>query len=516
MGPAHLRTAAAALGLLLGAAAAPAGEAAVLERFRKAFEGGAPAAERAAAAREAKGLDSRAAAEAVLAALGPVLERVEALGKRRTAVREEVRALKGDRDGETEFPTDTVRRMQALHAEEERLRQEDEAEREVAGLLRDLLPAFRDLRAVDFLALMAAKAGAPAAVRVAALEALGAIGGDAAGRAARATLRDRDPSVREAAVGALARIRPREEETLRTLAASLADERWTVRLAASRRLADIASPGAVDLLVGRLPAEEGRLRQDLADLLRGLTGQNFGPEPEGWAHWWGENRAAVVSGALVLTPGAAPPPPAEGPGGESVSYYGITTRSKRILYVIDVSGSMERPAGPASKASKVEEAKKELLRSIRSLDAGSAFTVYAFHDTVSKWKPGLVKATAAAKDEVRAWVGSLGAASWTNTYAAMEEAIRASAADPRNNMGEDYAAVADTIFLLTDGAPTTPGGGLRDAKGNPEWQRVLGAVRDWNREKRVVIHAVGVGPEINGEFLSALARENGGEFRTVR
>lgn len=516
--PRPLRTgvAAGALAVLLAAAAAPAGDGNALERFRRAVEGNAPAAERAAAARGMAGVDGRAAAEVACAGLAAALERIDALAKRRSALREEVRALKGDRDGETEFPTEIVRKMQGLHAEEERLRAEDEGEQEVAGLVRALLPAFRDLKALDWLSMYAVKTGAPAAVRAAALEALGGTGGDAAGRAARTALRDRDPSVREAALAALARLRPREEETLRALEASLADARWTVRLAALRRLADMATAEATDLMVARLPAEEGRLRKDLADMLRALTGQNFGPEPEGWTHWWKENRAEFASGKRSLAPGASSPPPEEASGGDGVSYYGITTRSKRILYVLDISGSMQKASGKDGKSTKIEEAKKELMRSVRSLDAGSAFTIYAFHDTVSKWKPALVKASAAAKDEAAAWIAKLGAAAWTNTYAALEEAIRASAADPRNNMGEDYAQAADTIFLLTDGSPTAPGGGLRDAKGNLEWQRVLAAVREWNREKRVVLHCIGVGPEVMTDFLSPLARENGGEYRMVQ
>jgi hypothetical protein len=328
-------------------------------------------------------------------------------------------------------------------------------------------------------------------------------------------LRDRDAAVREAALAALARLREAAADARRSLAAALDDPRWTTRLAAARALASMADPEAVDLLVARLPKEEGRLKSDVAGLLRALTGQAF-EEPEGWTWWWKENRAAYAGGGKTLVPpgeGAPPPPAGEG---EGVSYYGITTRSRRILYVIDVSGSMTKPGASSPDVPKVDEAKKELLRSIRTLEAGSAFTVFAFHDAVRKWKPGLVKATPEAREEARRWVEALDASAWTNTHAALEEALRASVADPRNSMGEDYGLAADTIFLLTDGSPTTPTGAVKDGAGRPVWPAVLEAVRGWNREKRVVIHAIGVGPAINASFLSALASENGGTFVTVK
>jgi len=509
--------------LALAAAALPAAgeEADALAAFRKAFAGGTPAPERARAARGLAGCDSKAAAELVCSGFVSVREAIDGMAARRTAIREEMRALYGDREslGEEDraLPDAAARtRLAELNLEEESLRERDAAEREVETVLLRTLSRFREGKAVAFLCSTAGRSSSSPALRAAVLGALGSIGGEGPLKAVRSALRDRDPSVREAALGALARLRAGEEEALAVLAAGLADERWTVRLAAARRLAEIGSPEAVDLLVPRLAEETGKPRADLASLLRGLTGQRFGPEPEGWAHWWKENREAYVSGERTLTPGApGPPRRGDGPGGEA-NYYGITVESKRILFVLDVSGSMDRPGDGEGGESKFEAARREFLRCVRSLDGESWFTLFVFHDTVSKWRPRLVRADAAAREEVAKWVEGLGVASWTNTYAALEEALNASAANPRNNMGKDYAQAADTIFLLTDGAPTTPGGKLRDAQGNPEYLRVLEAVRAWNGDRRVAIHAIGVGLEINADFLSTLARENGGTFVQVK
>ena len=513
---------AAALLCVLGAATAEAAaqDADALIRFRKAFfEGAAPVADRVAAARGIGLAEGRPAAEMACRALGETLDRMESLAKERSAVREELARIAAGRegDGSPDGGPEARKRQRELREREETLRLLDEGERGVAEELRRALLGFRDDRALEHLA-ATLRGALPGGVRAAAAEALGASRWEGAAKALRGALRDRDPQVREAALAALGRAAAKEEETRRSLAEALDDERWTVRIAAARRLAAMATPEAVDLLVARLAKEDGRLRRDLADLLRALTGQGFGIEPEGWTHWWKENRADFASGERPLSapePGA--PPPSDGPAaGERASYYGIPIHSRRILYVVDVSGSMNDPGGGDPGVPRVDEAKKELLRSIRGLDAGSAFTIYAFNDAVRKWRPSLVKATAEGKEEARKWVDLLEAGAWTNTHAALEEALRASAADPRNNMGEDYAMVADTVFLLTDGAPTTPAGRLEDVRGRPEWQRVLEAVRGWNREKRVAVHCVGVGSAINAEFLNALARENGGRFVRVK
>ncbi len=517
-----VRLAAAALAALLLAAGAAAQDSDSLIRFRKAFFDAAvpaPAAERIAATRGVALAGGRSAAEMACRALAETLDRVEAMAKERSSNREEeARLLGGARPGGAASPpVDAAKRLKEIREREEVLRRSDEEERFVAAELRRALLAFRDPKALEFLGGSALHGSPSGAVRAAAAEALGASTWEGAGKALRSALRDKDPQVREAVLAALGRAGAREKDVLDALAAALDDPRWTVRLAAARRLAVLGVPESVDLLVARLAKEDGRLRRDLSEILRALTGQRFGVEPEGWSHWWKDNREAYASGAKALAapvPGA--PPPAEDAGAAgSASYWGITTHSRRILYVVDVSGSMTEP-GASAEGARIDDAKKELLRSLRALDGASAFTIYSFSDAVRKWRPGLVKATPEAKEDARGFVDALDATNWTNTFGALEEAFRSSAADPRNNMGEEYGLVADTIFLLTDGAPTTPAGKPRDAAGREEWVRVLEAVRDWNRDKRVSIHCVGVGAAINADFLSALARENGGRFVQVK
>jgi hypothetical protein len=509
----------AVLGLLPALPAAPDAEA--LARFRRAFEGAAPApaAERAAAAEGLAKVEGRAGPEAACRALDAVLKGAEALAAERTRVREELARLQASFEaaGGT-GPKEAIARQGELRAAGEALRERAEGEALVEAALRAVLGTFRDLRALEWLAGSGIRGSPSPAVRAACADALGGSGSadPAVIRSVRGALKDKDPGVREAVLRALARLAAKEAETLRDLAGSLEDGRWTVRLAAARRLAEMAVPAAVDLLVARLPKEDGHVARIVGGLLGGLTGQRFGSDAGSWTRWWAENRVAYHSGAATLVPGGADPAAAPPPAGERASYYGIPIESRRVLFVLDVSGSMTRPGATDPALTLVDEAKREWGRCLRSFGAESAFGVFAFSDTVRKWKPGIVKATAEAKEDARKWVDDLPASGWTNTWAALEEALRASAADPRNSMGDDYGLFADTIFLMTDGAPTDGSGKPADAKGFPEWRRVLEAVRGWNREKRVAIHCIGIGSEINASFLSALAAENGGTFVQVR
>ena len=507
---------------LLCAAALPAAaqDADALARFRRAFEGTepAPAEERVAAAKSLAFLEGRAGPEAVCRALGETYGRLALLAADVSKTREELdRLTRASEDLGGKRPPDAAEKTARLRLDEESLRDRARDERTVEDALRASLLGFRDAKALEWLAGTGIRANREAAVRAAVAEALGRSGSDDPGvlKAVRGALRDREPLVREAALSALARLRAKEIETIQELGRGLDDPRWTVRLEAARRLADLAAPESVDLILARLPKEEGRVRRGMADLLAAMTGQRFGMEPEGWVHWWKENRAAHASGEKALRPAGAEAPPREGAGGHGANYYGITIESQRVLFIVDVSGSMLKP-GFSEGSTKEDEAKKELLRCIRTLDGGSAFGLIAFCDTVQKWKPGIKKATEEVKKEAKAWIDALSSASSTNTYAALEEGLGLSVANPRNDMGEDYGMFPDTIFLLTDGAPTTPDGRLEDSRGKPEWQRVLEAVRSWNRGKRVVIHAIGVGLEINSMFLKQLASENGGTYVTVK
>ncbi len=68
-----------------------------------------------------------------------------------------------------------------------------------------------------------------------------------------------------------------------------------------------------------------------------------------------------------------------------------------------------------------------------------------------------------------------------------------------------YPPAADTIFLLSDGAPTN-----RDLS-EDDSERIFRAVRQWNRLGRMKIHTIGLKGH-SQPFMERLARENGGTY----
>lgn len=204
----------------------------------------------------------------------------------------------------------------------------------------------------------------------------------------------------------------------------------------------------------------------------------------------------------------------------STDYYGIDTTGQSVLFVIDVSGSMEgkqegtiqdqvqaeaasrtgnavqRTVGGTvgrmlgrrvrSEANKLGAAKRELIPAIRGLDESTTFNIIAFGDNIRVWKNDLIPATATNRNTGAVYVDRLSADGGTPMNAALERA---------------FQFRAQTIFLLTDGQPT-------DASA----QSILELVGRLNSRRTTTVHTVGLGPDQDADFLADLAEQNGGRF----
>jgi hypothetical protein len=208
---------------------------------------------------------------------------------------------------------------------------------------------------------------------------------------------------------------------------------------------------------------------------------------------------------------------AKGPAKEG-HFYGISTRSKRVLYLIDVSGSMTKvvdphgkaalsetggwendPSRPAPGRTRMEIAQNELRRAIGRLPPGSRFSMIFYNHAVRLWAPELREATPKARKEALEAVAALRPSGATFTLGALREAFALAAKE---------GAEVDTIFLLSDGAPTDDS--LPEAK-VMDPGIILDAVRVWNRHGGIVIHTIAIDlPDTY--FLKTLAAENGGVF----
>lgn len=287
---------------------------------------------------------------------------------------------------------------------------------------------------------------------------------------------------------------------LEFLAARLDDPSWPVRATVVRELARLRTRAAVDLLVKRMQSEDGRLLDDIAEALRGCTGKDFVPEPDPWRIWWEKARATwtppkVVEGGVVA---------ADAKPDGAVYFYGIRSSSKRVVFCIDISGSMEFPLDgrTGKQPPRIETAKRELLAALSALPEDARFNVVVYSAEVKVWKPRMQKADARIKAAARNFVEKLKPQGPTNIFDALVTSMDLAASlDSKRKKGDPEA---DTIFFLTDGVPTH--GRL------VEPHRILEEISRRNAILGLKIHAIGVSKEQNKAFLFNLARRNGGTY----
>ncbi|NQU48837.1 MAG: HEAT repeat domain-containing protein [Planctomycetes bacterium] len=352
---------------------------------------------------------------------------------------------------------------------------------------------------------------------------------------------DDNPLVRVAAIESLVQLRAgHTEECLPPLLTALTDEHTSVQVAGVLALRLIRHRNAIAPLVDLWQTGEGLVLQHIYPTLMEITDMQYGADPEQWQRWWSRVSADFVipsdekmaerrderakTAALYV------------PKESSASFAGISTPSREVVFVIDVSGSMEdsvlerdkfREAGH-QRFEKMEIIKKELSTAIEGLEGHVRFTVHSFATGVHSWRDSLVPANALNKKSAlefvrklkpiggaaakeRASVGLKGSANVdagrTNTHAALMAGLgvtdektllavtRSSAAD----VGEQ----GDTMFFFSDGLPTV--GELVDT------DEILAAINKFNEFRRISIHAIAIG-DFKKTWMRNLALQNGGQF----
>jgi hypothetical protein len=342
----------------------------------------------------------------------------------------------------------------------------------------------------------------------------------------------KDPEV-AVACAALDGLADLEADQVVTSALSqLENETWQVRASAVRALKLVRRRESIEPLIGRMALEEGRLVADIGEALGEITGRGFGQRLESWQGFWEtfkdrfeiptdeemvKRRAKMAENAAKYKPSG------------QASYHGIETPSRKVLFVIDVSGSMENLVvekerfedGDYPSMLRIDIVKTELQRTVEHLESYVEFNIMAFATKVQSWQKGLVRANVIKKSSAHDWVGRLEAlggsskeglarvglvgaanlkAGKTNTYGALAEAL--GIGDGKGTR-EDYEVDVDTIFFLSDGRPSA--GEFVDT------DDILREVRAANDLRKVVIHTIAIG-EFQKDFMKRLAEENGGVF----
>lgn len=297
------------------------------------------------------------------------------------------------------------------------------------------------------------------------------------------------------------------------LEAWLDHESAHVRAAAMAALARLRAKDAVPALIARLETVTGRERTDVRAALVSLTGQDFHGNVPLWSDWW----AGAESGFVVPPIDAVEAARREEADQVGVTFFGITTESQRVLFVLDLSGSMnysmvprynpaDDPRRPGdlprgTERSRLDEAKRALRRSIGGLREGALFNLVLYASDAWTWEDDLVTMDDDARLEVLEHVDGLGAVGGTNIFGALQLALEMAGADGDDEYAEPEI---DTIFLLTDGRPSVGVTTRADA--------ILEFVRDRNRSAGIVIHTIGLSGAQDAYLLGELAGQNDGTY----
>ncbi|MCC6737863.1 MAG: FHA domain-containing protein [Planctomycetia bacterium] len=265
----------------------------------------------------------------------------------------------------------------------------------------------------------------------------------------------------------------------------------------------------------------------------------------------------AASDPVTAKPPTEPPPPASG-GGTTVEppddparpptqFMGLKTMIKRVVFVMDVTGSMEDPASvtPAEFSgppeikigaelkrqlekfnrkdvkTKLDAAKYELTHSIAYLHPDVEFTVIFYSFSPTPWQKRLVPANEKNKIDAIKRIKTTSAWGGTNIYDALESAFgiiddhRKALKKPATPGGTGAKGKPEyAIFLVTDGRHNT--GRF------PDPEEFLSEIRKMNKDDRALINTIGVGqPGVGVDppdpvFLARLASENGGEGKMLK
>jgi hypothetical protein len=200
-------------------------------------------------------------------------------------------------------------------------------------------------------------------------------------------------------------------------------------------------------------------------------------------------------------------------------FEGIQLTGRRVIFLVDMSGSMELVDDRTPDTGKWPAVRDAVLKVMRSLPGLEQFQVLLFSDGVTfplgQANTWLAYDSARSPEQVGSALAAIKPKGNTNMYAALEAVFRY------------RSSGLDTVYLFSDGLPNVGAGldpnaarTMRDVeRGEVLARYVRSALRSsWNAPRpgqpRVRVNTVGFfyeSPDL-GSFLWALARENDGGF----
>jgi hypothetical protein len=288
---------------------------------------------------------------------------------------------------------------------------------------------------------------------------------------------------------------------------------FAIQVSACRALASLPDKNSVPVLLKFMEAVKAkgtsRLMYEAVAALRAITGAKISLDLPAWVKWWEENGKTLAIDANA--PAAAEFNYEQKDSGGEPTYYDIPVVENRIIFIMDVSGSMSFGGAP----NRLDQAKTELKNIIGKLNERQLINIITFSGGTERWKrkETLVPANEQNRKDAVKFIDSMIARGGTMTTDVMEEAIR------------DIATVSgcEAIYLATDGSP------------NPWAAEITSAMQEryitwYNQPWKVRINTIGIYTTTAAEkasvarsedlegmkaFLYNLATHNDGVYREI-
>lgn len=325
---------------------------------------------------------------------------------------------------------------------------------------------------------------------------------------------------------------PALQAAVRACIGALGRTSWRADMELVRFLDDFRTADVVPALIGVLerfaanPADvksgklSGLLLTQSHELLVAMTGAVYrADQPAEWRAFW-EAEKAKITVAQKRAPDAK-----KGPGTSAGGFCGIPVTGTRVVFVVDLSGSMQWPMdeddgdGKKKRSVRLDFAKRELKRACDALPANAQFNLVSFNGNPKSksWKDELVPANEKNREAFKKYVDEMRADGGTNVWAGMETALKIKSLV----YGSRYDTHVDELFVVSDGAPTV--GEVQDPL------EILRLVQESNRWAGVRINAIFISsatppegrqaqPDLSippAELMRRMAEQNGGKFREL-
>lgn len=182
--------------------------------------------------------------------------------------------------------------------------------------------------------------------------------------------------------------------------------------------------------------------------------------------------------------------------GDGASFFGLEAKGRRFAYIVDISGSMNQ--GYSEGLSRWDQTRRELMRSLRSLDVDAEFHVQLYASGslslfgVAAWSQSTPMNKRLSTDAL----ARINPDGGTNPMPAFQSVF---ALDPR----------PDAIYYMSDGEVSDPG-------------ELAATIRSLNGRRRVPVHCILFGELGNPDaqqraetMLRNIARQSGGRYTHI-